>query len=53
MEQQQTLYDIRIKICKSCISYNRVMDMCQQTEKIVAIYNKRLTNKCPINRWPQ
>lgn len=53
MEQQQTLYDVRTKICKTCNSYNRIMDTCQQTEKIVAIYNKRITNRCPLNKWPQ
>jgi len=53
MEQQQTLYDVRTKICNNCTSYNKIMDTCQQTEKIVAIYNKRLTNKCPLNHWPQ
>jgi hypothetical protein len=53
MEQQQTLYQVRTKICKFCASYNQVMDTCQQTEKIIKIYAERLNNKCPLNRWPQ
>ena len=53
MEQQQTLHQVRIKICNTCSSYNKIMDTCQQTEKIIVVYAKRLTNKCPLNRWPQ
>ena len=52
--QQHSLYDIRVKICSTCNSYNRIMDTCQQTDnKIISIYNKRITNQCPLNRWPQ
>lgn len=52
-QNQKTLYDVRTKICNTCSSYNKIMDTCQQTEKIISIYNKRITNQCPLNRWPQ
>jgi hypothetical protein len=52
-QNQETLYDVRTKICNTCSSYNKIMDTCQQTEKIISIYNKRITNQCPLNRWPQ
>jgi hypothetical protein len=53
MEQQQTLYAVRVKICSGCTSYNKIMDTCQQLEKLIQIYAKRTTNNCPLNRWPQ
>jgi len=53
MEQQQTLYEVRNKICKFCTSYNLIMDTCQQTDKIITIYSKKLINQCPIKKWPQ
>jgi hypothetical protein len=53
MQKQQTLHDVRTKICNSCTSYNRIMDTCQQTEKIIVIYAKKMTNRCPLNKWPQ
>lgn len=51
--QQVTLYEVRTKICKFCTSYNLVMNTCQQTEKLIMIYAKSMTNQCPLNRWPQ
>ena len=51
--QQPSLFEVRTKICSTCMSYNKIMDTCQQIEKIIVIYAKRLTNGCPLNRWPQ
>ena len=50
---QSTLFEVRTKICNTCTSYNKIMNTCQQTEKLIMIYAKKLTNVCPINRWPQ
>jgi len=51
--EQQSLFTARTKICNTCISYNKIMDTCQQKEKIIMIYAKYLNNKCPLNKWPQ
>ena len=50
---EPTLFEVRTKICSFCTSYNKIMDTCQQTEKLIMIYAKKLNNVCPINRWPQ
>lgn len=51
--QQSSLFEVRTKICNTCTSYNKIMNTCQQTEKLIMIYAKKLNNVCPINRWPQ
>lgn len=45
------MYQTRQHICKHCIHRNYVTDKCSQNEKILAIYNKKPNNHCPIGRW--